>query len=398
MESASKTRRRRLSGVQSEMFLSFLARLLVWGLLFGIVLLLRSFFLLMLLTFMFAYIQAHVVTLLKPYLRSRILRVVLVGVLFLAVWAGLGTFIAPIVREQSRLVAKNYQEYLLTLDKTLIEQSRESRLLGLVLGPVQEQNGLPPASAEVWDPRHSPIVALLESLFGTGDVANGADSLKYAAEVITNIGGKILAVASAFLLSLLFSFLIVLDLPRLTRSVTSLAHTKIAFIYNEVAPSIAAFGRELGHAFQAQIIIAIFNTLFTAIGLWVLGMTSNTAFLLMIVFVCSFVPIAGVFISSTPICLIALQQGGFSLVLMAIVLIIVIHHIEAYVLNPRIYGQHLHMNPVLVLVILTIGGKLFGVWGLILGIPICTYVFREAIQYHPGKGQAPAPDGAEAPG
>ena len=398
MESASKTRRRRLSAVQSEMFLSFLARLLVWGLLFGIVLLLRSFFLLMLLTFIFAYIQAHVVTLLKPYLRSRILRVVLVGVLFLAVWAGLGTFIAPIVREQSRLVAKNYQEYLLTLDKTLIEQSRESRLLGLVLGPVQEQNGLPPASAEVWDPRHSPTVALLESLFGTGDVANGADSLKYAAEVITNIGGKILAVASAFLLSLLFSFLIVLDLPRLTRSVTSLAHTKIAFIYNEVAPSIAAFGRELGHAFQAQIIIAIFNTLFTAIGLWVLGMTSNTAFLLMIVFVCSFVPIAGVFISSTPICLIALQQGGFSLVLMAIVLIIVIHHIEAYVLNPRIYGQHLHMNPVLVLVILTIGGKLFGVWGLILGIPICTYVFREAIQYHPGKGQAPAPDGAEAPG
>jgi predicted PurR-regulated permease PerM len=62
-------------------------------------------------------------------------------------------------------------------------------------------------------------------------------------------------------------------------------------------------------------------------------------------------------------------------------MICVIHAIETYILNPQIYGHHMHMNPVLVLIVLTIGGKLFGVWGLLLGIPVVNYVFRHAIRH-----------------
>ena len=67
--------------------------------------------------------------------------------------------------------------------------------------------------------------------------------------------------------------------------------------------------------------------------------------------------------------------------LLAIAMILVIHAIEAYILNPRIYGHHLRMNPVLTLIILVICGKLFGPWGLILGIPVFNYVFAHAIRY-----------------
>jgi predicted PurR-regulated permease PerM len=34
-----------------------------------------------------------------------------------------------------------------------------------------------------------------------------------------------------------------------------------------------------------------------------------------------------------------------------------------------------------VLIVLTVGGKLFGIWGLILGIPIMNYLFRHAIRF-----------------
>ena len=61
--------------------------------------------------------------------------------------------------------------------------------------------------------------------------------------------------------------------------------------------------------------------------------------------------------------------------LLAILMITIIHFIEAYFLNPKIFGHHLHMNPVLVLIVLTIGGKLFGVWGLVIGLPVVNYVF-----------------------
>jgi predicted PurR-regulated permease PerM len=43
-------------------------------------------------------------------------------------------------------------------------------------------------------------------------------------------------------------------------------------------------------------------------------------------------------------------------------------------------GSYMRINPVIVLVILTIGAKLFHIWGLVLGVPICTYIFGQVIQ------------------
>jgi predicted PurR-regulated permease PerM len=81
-----------------------------------------------------------------------------------------------------------------------------------------------------------------------------------------------------------------------------------------------------------------------------------------------------VFISSVPICLTALALGGPRLMLLSVGFIVIIHAIEAYILNPRLYGAHLRMNPVLVLAILVISEHLFGVWGLVLGVPVVSFV------------------------
>jgi predicted PurR-regulated permease PerM len=120
--------------------------------------------------------------------------------------------------------------------------------------------------------------------------------------------------------------------------------------------------------------------------MWILGLP-NLLVLSTIVFLCSFIPVAGVFISSTPMCLIALSTGDFYKMVMTIVMVLIVHAIETYILNPRIYGHHMRMNPVFVLIVLTVCGKLFGVWGLVLGIPIVNYVFRHAIR-HPADRPA----------
>jgi predicted PurR-regulated permease PerM len=195
------------------------------------------------------------------------------------------------------------------------------------------------------------------------------------------------AIASAFLLALLFSFLIVFDLPGLTEQVRSLEQTRLKFIYEEVADGIYNFSRVLGQAFEAQFFIALMNTLLTAIGIFIIGLGNHVAFLSMIVFLCSFVPVVGVFISSAPICLIALQLMGLKTMFFAIILIIVIHLIEGYILNPRIYGSRMRINPVIVLFILTIAGKLFHIWGLVLGVPVFSYISGHAIQLQTDKNK-----------
>lgn len=365
-------------------------RAFVWGLLIGIIYILRPFFLLIFLTFVFAYIQAHGSEALEDRIKNRIARVVLVFVMLLGAIAGTGYFVGPRLKNQFNHVIQNYPKYLVDADNAIWEFAEDKPWLQDILRP-QGTDGNKPKEAggpggngkheqepatKPQEKKRPPILArVIADIFGEKDPKG---SLKNVFDRLTGALGYVWGVASSFFLSLLFSFLIVLDLPKLTRQTQGLASTKIGFIYSEVAENIRDFGKVVGRALEAQLIIAVVNTVLTAIGIFFMGLPA-LVFLCTVVFFCSFIPVAGVFMSSIPICLVALQQSGFGLMLVAIGLILLIHFIEAYFLNPRIYGHHLRMNAVLVLIILTVGGTLFNIWGLVLGLPIMNYIFRQAI-------------------
>ncbi|MGE0713250.1 MAG: AI-2E family transporter [Planctomycetota bacterium] len=194
-------------------------------------------------------------------------------------------------------------------------------------------------------------------------------------------------VAVAYVLAaLVFSFMIVWDLPRLGQGVRLMERSRLGDVWGEVAPSIATFFTLLGRAFEAQTMIALVNTAITSVGLWLLGIP-GIGFLAMIVFVCSFIPIVGMILSTVPMCLVALQVegGGMGLVIGVVVMVGIAHAIEAYVLNPRIYGAHMNLHPLAVLIVLYLGQHLFGVWGLVMGVPMATYVWRHLIMGDPDE-------------
>ena len=381
---------------------SLATRTFVWALLIAVLYILRPFLLLVFLTFVFAYIQAHGVEGLGHRIKSRALRVVIVGLVFLGTLLATGFTLLPQVQDQAKQFLNNKDVYIADADKqlnsflseypsvytSLANQKRALQEAGASVedaGGAEEPSGEPPAQPS--PPAEAGDDAVTQQLPNLHLIRDLVDNIgKSLAENPVEIGQSVLSSVSSFLLSLLFSFLIVLDLRKIKRGVKGLANTKIGFIYDEVADNIAGFGRVLGRALEAQLFIAICNTVLTAACIWVMGLP-NLLVLSTIVFFCSFIPVAGTFISSTPIALLALQGGGVSAMLIVIIMIVVVHLVETYVLNPQIYGHHMHMNPVLVLIVLTIGGKLFGVWGLILGIPIVNYVFRHAIR-HPAERPA----------
>ncbi len=380
-------------------------RTFVWGLLIGVLYLLRPFLLLVFLTFVFAYIQAHGVDGLQHRIKNRPLRVVIVGLVVLGTLLATGFTLVPQIQQQAKTFLQNKDKYLDEADAEVEKFLRQYPSIydGLQKhttttfdpsefttptpaggdkpagGDGEKPPGQEPAPAPqpTTEPTPAPTTATATKLTLVRDfISTLTDSLAKNPLGIVQSG---LGYASSFLLSLLFSFLIVLDLKKLQRGVQGLSRTKVGFIYDEVADNIAGFGRVLGRALEAQLAIALVNTILTALGIWLMGL-DNILVLSAIVFFCSFIPVAGTFISTTPIALVALQSDGVSALVLVIVLICVIHAIETYVLNPQIYGHHMHMNPVLVLIVLTIGGQLFGVWGLLLGIPVVNYVFRHAIR------------------
>jgi predicted PurR-regulated permease PerM len=168
--------------------------------------------------------------------------------------------------------------------------------------------------------------------------------------------------------------------PRLRSGLEKLSRTRFRHVYWEIKPGLVSFGLLIGRAFQAQGIIAIVNSALTWIAIHFLGI-QNAAFLCFIVFLCSFVPVLGVVFSSVPIAIMALTQdgGSFTLAASSIAAILLIHFLETSVLNPRILGNMLHLHPVLVLTILAVCEHFFGVWGLLLGVPVVVYVIRFVI-------------------
>lgn len=360
---------------KAEIVFSWVSRALVWGSLLGAIYLLRSFSLLMFLVFVFSYFQANAVERLKGRIASRTVRVVLVGGTFLAiVMAGLA-FVLPQLRDQTVNFVNNFGSYVQLLDREVVKFISSRPSLAELLPPESQIV----VEGEEWDFRNSTLARLLQPVLVEGENPD-KESIISVFETARDIGAKLLSISSQFLLSLLFSFLIVLDLPNLKAGVISLRETKLRYVYDEVSESLIEFGVTLGRAFEAQFLVALANTILTTIGVWFLNIRGELAFISIFVFLCGFIPIAGVFISSIPICLLALANGGVPTLLLAILLITAIHAIESYVLNPQIFGQHMKLNPVVVMILLTISGKLFGVWGLVLCLPIATYLFKYAIR------------------
>lgn len=440
---------------------SLTSKAFVWATLIAVLYVLRPFLLLVFLTFVFAYIQAHGVDGLAHRIKSRTVRVVFVGLVVLGTLFAIGFTLVPQVKEQANDFFQKKDKYIAQADQELDKFFRQYPSIygGLAKNqkvltepvitptkpsptggatpekkdgetadpangetqpqpqgatpepkqdeppktdakptdkPSEKPNDKPTTETKPGDKQDpgaagtstqapgTPTPAAPQPIDGQLHIVrklydNAIESISQNPTALVESG---LGYASSFLLSLLFSFLIVLDLPKLKKSIQGLSGTKLGFVYDEVADNIAGFGLVLGRALEAQLFIAICNTILTAIGIWAMGLP-NILVLSTIVFFCSFIPVAGTFISSTPICLLALQDDGVGSMMIAILLICIIHAIETYVLNPQIYGHHMHMNPVLVLIVLTIGGKLFGVWGLLLGIPVMNYVFRHAIRRQP---------------
>jgi len=180
-----------------------------------------------------------------------------------------------------------------------------------------------------------------------------------------------------FLLAILLSFLIVLDYEAVAGELRKWRQSQVGRFFHEAAASVVEFSRAVGRAFQCQLVVALLNASITCVGMAILGI-QPLLLLTTIVFLFGLIPVLGVFISSVPIILIAFNSHGLTLALIALGMIVGVHLLEAYVFNPRIYAARFHLNPVIVLIILLVGHEMFGVWGMLLGIPVTTYVLNIA--------------------
>jgi predicted PurR-regulated permease PerM len=131
---------------------------------------------------------------------------------------------------------------------------------------------------------------------------------------------------------------------------------------------VARIDRGLTGVVRGQLIICAINGVLTGIGLYFLDVR-YWLFLSMVAAVMSIVPIFGAILSSIPAVMVALSDG-MVLALLVLGWIVIIHQIEANLLNPKIMGDAAKVHPVLVIFALLAGAHLAGVIGALLAVPV----------------------------
>jgi predicted PurR-regulated permease PerM len=85
--------------------------------------------------------------------------------------------------------------------------------------------------------------------------------------------------------------------------------------------------------------------------------------------ICDVVPVLGVIVSTVPAALLALTVSPLAAGLV-VVLYLLYHLLENYVIIPKVYGRRLSLSGLAVLTTLIIGGSLYGIPGAILVLPV----------------------------
>lgn len=186
-----------------------------------------------------------------------------------------------------------------------------------------------------------------------------------AVDYIMKLGGWL----EVILFVILLSFFYLLQKNKVVKFTEKFRNSKIGWLYSEFNYFGKKFASSFGKVIEVQLLIAVFNTALTIIGLWILDFPYLFALTIM-VFLFSLIPVAGVIISFIPIGIIAYQIGNFSLVLWTVVMILVIHAVETYFLNPKLYAQKTKLPMFYTFIILIFSQHYMGIWGLIIGIPI----------------------------
>ncbi|MGI2297949.1 AI-2E family transporter [Paenibacillus sp. GXUN7292] len=172
---------------------------------------------------------------------------------------------------------------------------------------------------------------------------------------------------------IVLSFFYLLQKNKVVEFTEKLGDSKISWLYNEFKYFGQKFTSSFGKVIEVQLMIALFNTVFTIIGLWILGFPYLFA-LTILVFLLSLIPVAGVIISFIPIGIIGYQIGGLKMVLWAVIMILIIHALETYFLNPKLYAQKTKLPMFYTFIILIFSQYYMGIWGLIIGIPIFMFL------------------------
>lgn len=179
-------------------------------------------------------------------------------------------------------------------------------------------------------------------------------------------------VTSAFrlVLIIIFSFYFSVDKEKFTLKVRKFMPNKyredITYLANRIDIALQQFIR-------GRMLLAIFVGILTMIYLLILRV--DFAIIIgLITCVADIIPFIGPFLGCVPAVLFAFMDSPIK-AFWVLILFILVQWIENNILAPKLIGDSTGLNPLIILISIIIGGGIFGVWGMVISVPITSIIF-----------------------
>ena len=153
--------------------------------------------------------------------------------------------------------------------------------------------------------------------------------------------------------------------------------------------------RAAGGYVRGIALVALIDSLFIGVGMLIFG-TPLAGTLMLLSFVCLFIPILGAWVSGTVIVLVTLGAEGTGAALGMAVVILVGQQIDGMFVTPLVYQQTVNLHPIVTLSAVIVGSQLLGIIGAFLAVPMVAVVWAvyNALEQPETARGSPAHDGA----
>lgn len=150
--------------------------------------------------------------------------------------------------------------------------------------------------------------------------------------------------------------------------------------------TIADVNKTLGAYLRGIIIVSFTVGVVMYFGLLALGV-EFALLLALINALLNVVPYFGPLLGAIPIFIIALHQSP-ELAWKAVLLVIIVQQLENQLIAPRVFSQELGFHPLVVVLVLLLGGIYLGFFGLVFSVPLAAVCFIFLKQFSPLLKQA----------
>ncbi len=244
----------------------------------------------------------------------------------------------------------------------------------LIIPPITDQvNQLSVSFPEYWHKMKTEYYNLNQFLSHYGidqSIESSLESLKAnlpePSGIFTKVGGFFAGIFSLFIILVITFYILVEEkaIKWILRSVTPSQYLPYAYqLINKIQ-------KKLGLWLRGQLILGLIIFFLVYIGLLILGV-KYALILAIIAGLLEFIPYLGPIIAGFIAVVLTLFQSPIK-ALLVLILYIVIQILENNILVPKVMQKTIGLNPVVSIVALLVGGKIGGLVGVILAIPVVT--------------------------